>query len=56
MEEAEEPGGIEDQNDEETRNAAIEAMKDVLDADFNDEQLGAAFDAAVAIVKKQFGM
>lgn len=42
---------------EETKTAAVEAMREILlDAELNDEALGNAFDAAVAIVKKQFGM
>ena len=40
---------------EETRNAAIEAMKAIL-PDADEAKLGEAFDEAVAIVKKQFGM
>jgi hypothetical protein len=46
---------------EETRNAAIEAMKEIfLKADdgakLGDYEIGQAFDVAVDIVKKQFGM
>lgn len=42
---------------DETRNTAIEAMREILlDAELNDDALGKAFDTAVAIVKKQFGM
>lgn len=42
---------------EETRNRAIDAMREILlDSDLNDEDLGKAFDAAVDIVKKQFGL
>jgi len=43
---------------EETRNAAIEAMRAILttNATLTDEELGEAFDVAVDIVKKQFGM
>jgi hypothetical protein len=42
---------------EETRNAAIEEMREILNLTMeDDEDLGKAFDAAVAIVKKQFGM
>lgn len=42
---------------EETRNAAVEAMREILlDAELNDETLGEAFDVAVEIVKKQFGL
>lgn len=46
---------------EETRNAAIVAMKDIIlekepDAQIGDEVIGEAFDEAVAIVKKQFGL
>ena len=41
---------------EETRNAAIEAMRTIFAKGVNDETIGEAFDAAVDIVKKQFGM
>jgi hypothetical protein len=42
---------------EETRNAAIEEMREILHLTMeDDEDLGKAFDAAVAIVKRQFGM
>ena len=46
---------------EETRNAAIEAMREIIGktsagAEVTDETIGEAFEAAVAIVKKQFGM
>jgi hypothetical protein len=43
---------------EETRNAAIEEMRKILTSDalLTDDKLGEAFDAAVDIVKKQFGM
>jgi hypothetical protein len=41
---------------EETKTAAVEAMREVLSKGLNDVTLGEAFDVAVAIVKKQFGM
>lgn len=47
---------------EETRNEAIEAMRQIMEQaedsgeDTGEEILGKCFDAAVAIVKKQFGM
>ena len=47
---------------EETKAAAIEAMREVLkkdgacDTHLTDEVIGDAFDVAVDIVKKQFGM
>lgn len=42
---------------EETKNAAIEAMREVLGKyGPTDEELEKAFEDAVAIVKKQFGM
>ena len=42
---------------EETRAEAIERMREILlDAVLDDEALGQAFDEAVAIVKKQFGL
>ena len=43
---------------EETKTAAIEAMREILtkNATLTDEELGEAFEAAVDIVKKQFGM
>lgn len=46
---------------DETRNAAIIAMKDIIlehepDVQVSDEVLGEAFDAAVVCVKRQFGM
>jgi hypothetical protein len=42
---------------DETRNADIEAMREIIRQDhLTDETIGEAFDAAVAIVKKQFGM
>lgn len=40
----------------ETKAAAIEAMRGALGDNHSDEELGAAFDVAVDIVKKQFGM
>lgn len=40
---------------EETKNAAIAAMKEIL-GDIPEEKLEEAFDAAVTLVKKQFGM
>lgn len=41
---------------EETKAKAIERMREILlDAELNDQSLGEAFDAAVAIVKEQFG-
>lgn len=41
---------------EETKAAAVEAMREILGTDPSDRQLEDAFEAAVAIVKKQFGM
>ena len=47
---------------EETRNLAIEAMRQIMEQaessgeDTAEETLGKCFDAAVDIVKKQFGM
>lgn len=42
---------------DETRADAIEAMREILlDAELNNENLGKAFDTAVAIVKQQFGL
>ncbi len=41
---------------EETKAAAVEAMKAILGNDVPEEKLEEAFEAAVAIVKKQFGM
>lgn len=42
---------------EETRNEAIRNMYDILAGrELTDENLGEAFDKAVEIVKKQFGM
>lgn len=41
---------------EETRTAAIAAMREILGTDPSDRQLEDAFEAAVEIVKKQFGM
>ena len=47
---------------EETRNAAIEEMRQIMEQaeslgeDTAEETLGKCFDAAVAIVKKQFGL
>ena len=41
---------------EETRNEAIEAMRAIFAKGVSDATIGEAFDAAVAIVKKQFGM
>lgn len=41
---------------EETRNEAIETMREIFSRGVSDVTLGEAFDAAVAIVKKQFGM
>jgi len=40
----------------ETKEAAIEAMRAVFAKGVSDDTLGEAFDAAVDIVKKQFGM
>ena len=40
---------------QETKTAAIEAMKEIL-GDVPEEKLEEAFDAAVNLVKKQFGM
>ena len=41
---------------EETKTEAVEAMKAVLQRDIPQETLEKAFEVAVAIVKKQFGM
>lgn len=41
---------------EETKAAAVEAMRAILGDGPTDNQLDEAFEAAVAIVKKQFGM
>lgn len=41
---------------DETRTEAIAKMKEVLGDNHSDEQLGQAFDAAVEIVMKSFGM
>jgi len=46
---------------EETKAAAVEAMKEILlkadpGAKLSEFEIGEAFDAAVALVKKQFGM
>lgn len=41
---------------EETKAAAVEAMREILSKGVDDATLGEAFDAAVNIVKKQFGM
>ena len=41
---------------EETKAEAVEAMKVVLQRDIPQETIEEAFEAAVAIVKKQFGM
>jgi hypothetical protein len=46
---------------EETKAAAVEAMKEILlkadpGAKLGDFEIGEAFEAAVALVKKQFGM
>lgn len=42
---------------EETKAEAIERMREILlDAEMTDEALGEAFDAAVRIVAKSFGM
>lgn len=41
---------------EETKSAAIEAMRKALGDNHTDAELGEAFDVAVAIVKAQFGM
>jgi hypothetical protein len=40
---------------EETRHNAIEAMREALGGGHTDDELNAAFDAAVAVVKAQFG-
>lgn len=41
---------------EETKREAIERMREILlDAEINDKSLGEAFDAAVKVVKSQFG-
>lgn len=43
---------------EETKAEAVEVMREILtkNATLTDEELSEAFEAAVAIVKKQFGM
>ena len=41
---------------EETKAEAVEAMRVVLGEGATDAQLNEAFEVAVAIVKKQFGM
>lgn len=41
---------------EETKAEAVEAMRAILGEGPTDNQLDEAFEAAVAIVKKQFGM
>ena len=41
---------------EETKAEAVEAMRAILGDSRTDAQLDEAFEAAVAIVKKQFGM
>jgi hypothetical protein len=42
---------------EETRNAAIAEMREILNLTMeDDEDIGKAFDAAVICVKRQFGM
>jgi hypothetical protein len=41
---------------EETKTAAVEEMRKILGDGPTDAQLDEAFEAAVAIVKKQFGM
>lgn len=41
---------------EETKAEAIEAMREIFAKGVSDTTLAEAFDAAVAIVKKQFGM
>jgi len=41
---------------EETKAAAVEAMRKILGDNPTDNQLEEAFEAAVAIVKKQFGL
>lgn len=42
---------------DETKAEAVEEMRKILlDAELTDEALGEAFEAAVAIVKKSFGM
>ena len=40
----------------ETREAAIQEMREILAKGVSDNTLGEAFDKAVEIVKKQFGM
>ena len=41
---------------ETTKTEAVEKMREILlDAELTDEALGEAFDAAVAVVKRQFG-
>jgi formylmethanofuran:tetrahydromethanopterin formyltransferase len=41
---------------DETRTAAVEAMTEILSKGVNEETVNEAFNAAVDIVKKQFGM
>lgn len=41
---------------EETKAEAVTAMKAILDAGVTDQSIGEAFDVAVQIVMKQFGM
>ena len=41
---------------EETKAEAVEAMRAIFAKGVSDDTLGEAFDAAVEIVKKQFGM
>lgn len=40
---------------QETKEAAIEAMRQALGDNHTDTELGEAFEAAVAVVKAQFG-
>jgi hypothetical protein len=41
---------------EETKAAAVDAMREVLSKGVSDATLGDAFEVAVEIVKKQFGI
>jgi hypothetical protein len=41
---------------EDTKTAAVAAMREILSKGVSDDTLGEAFDIAVDIVKKQFGM
>ena len=41
---------------DETKNAAVEAMKEVLGPDVSDDKIHEALDAAIKIVARSFGM